>query len=238
MLPEDFTIQLATTFMNYLLRDKHLQRNYVNREISFLKGVLKFAVQKEIIKINPISDIELRHEKPKPIVALSQDELNLLMKHRFASLRLQQVADLYIFQSFTGFAYCDVMDFDYKKHTKVVNSKTWIFKTRVKCDAEAIIPLFDEAVAILDKYAFSLPVITNQKYNAYMKEISEILGIEKKLTTHTARKTFATLKLNDGFSIESVAKMLGHNSIKITQSTYAQVGVLRIENDMLHLKTR
>ena len=91
--------------------------------------------------------------------------------------------------------------------------------------------MFNDAKRILRKYKLVLPLISNQKYNVYLKEIVKIISIDKDLTTHTARKTFAMVKLNDGFSIESVARMLGHNSIKVTQSTYAQVGVERIWNE-------
>lgn len=230
ILPEDFNLKTIEIYQQFLL-NKKLKGDYVNRQLSFIKAALHYAVRMEIIAYNPIASLTFKHDKPKPIIALSKDELLKLSLHKFESERLQQVADMYIFQSFTGFAYVDLFDFDYKKHIKIIDNKQWIFKARVKNNIEAIIPMFDDAKRILKKYKFELPIISNQKYNEYLKEIVKILAIPKPLTTHTARKTFAMIRLNDGFSIESVARMMGHNSIKITQSTYAQVGIERINNE-------
>lgn len=234
LLPEDFNLKLAEMYQQYLL-NKKLKGDYVNRQLSFIKAALHYAVRMEIMPFNPIASFEFKHDKPKPIVALTKEELLKLTTHKFNCERLQQVADMYIFQSFTGFAYVDLFTFDYKKHVQLIDSKQWIFKCREKNNIEAIIPMFNDTRRILKKYNYKLPVISNQKYNDYLKEIFKIINIDKRLTTHTARKTFAMIKLNDGFSIESVAKMLGHNSIKITQSTYAQVGLGRIEAEQKRL---
>jgi site-specific recombinase XerD len=234
ILPEDFNIKMADLFTHHLLAKK-LKGDYVNRQLSFIKSALNYAVRMEIIKFNPIASITFKHDPPKAIISLSKDELLKLSTHKFESQRLQQVADMYIFQSFTGFAYVDLFDFDYLKHVKIINGKEWIFKSRVKNNIEAIIPMFSDAKRILKKYKFKLPIVSNQKYNEYLKEITSILKIPKALTTHTARKTFAMIRLNDGFSIESVARMMGHNSIKITQSTYAQVGIERINNEFIKI---
>jgi integrase/recombinase XerD len=228
--PELFTLKVAENYQQYLL-GKKLKGDYVNRQLAFMKAALHYAVRMEIIKFNPIASLSFKHDKPKPIVALTKAELLKLVSYTFECERLQQVADMYVFQSFTGFAYVDLFDFDYYKHVKKINKQRWIFKARVKNDIEAIIPMFNDAKRILRKYRLKLPVISNQKYNEYLKEIFKILSIDKDLTTHTARKTFAMIRINDGFSIESVARMMGHNSIKITQSTYAQVGIERISNE-------
>ncbi len=232
MLPEDFNLKECESFFSYLLRTKKVSRNYANREIVFLKAVFNYGTRFEILNKNPIAQMELTHDKPKPIIALTKDELLKLSTYKFVSERLQHVADMYVFQAFTGFAYADLVDFDYTKHVKAIAGKKWIFKHRVKSDVEAIVPVFPDAKRILLKYNFKLPVISLQKYNSYLTEIVDIVGIQKKLTTHTARKTFAMIRLNDGFSIESVAKMLGHNGIGVTQSTYATIGVNRIENEL------
>ena len=137
-----------------------------------------------------------------------------------------------MFQAYTGLAYVDLFDFDYSKHVKIISGKKMIFKGRIKSKVEAVLPLFPVAEIILKKYHYNLPVITNQKYNAYIKEIADIVGIYKPLTTHTARKTFGMITLNGGFSLPTVSKMLGHTGVKITQSTYAQIDVTRIQTEM------
>lgn len=236
IMPEEFTEQKAHLFMDWLRHERKYTNNYSVKVIMFLKSALIHACRIEQLDRSPLQYFFVKNDKPKPIISLDEIELCKLMKHQFASERLQHVADLYIFQSYTGFCYTDLYDFDYNLHTRVVSGNEWIFKRRIKVDCEAVLPLFKEAKCILIKYGYKLPQITNQRYNAYLKEVADIIGIKKLLTTHTARKTFAMLKLDQGFSIESVAKMLGHASTKVTQSTYATVGCSRIESEMVRLR--
>lgn len=236
LMPEDFNEQKAQMLYEWLKYEKKYTNNYSVKVIMFLKSALVYACKIEQIDKSPLQHFFIKNDKPNPIIALDKIELAKLMKHKFASQRLQHVADLYIFQSYTGFCYADLFDFHYSDHVQMIEGNQWIFKKRVKVDSEAIVPLFVEAKKILEKYNYELPEITNQRYNAYLKEVGEIIGINKILTTHTARKTFAMIKLNEGFSIEAVAKMLGHSTTKVTQSTYAAVGELRIRNEMHKLK--
>ena len=105
------------------------------------------------------------------------------------------------------------------------------------------IPIIKPAREILDKYALLaqatgklLPVLSNQKMNAYLKEIAAIVGIDKDLTTHLARHTFATtVTLANHVSIENVSKMLGHSSIRMTQH-YARILDASIEKEMLNVE--
>lgn len=234
--PAEFNEQRALHLKDWLKHEKKYTNNYSVKVIMFLKGALIYGCRIGQIDKSPLQYFYLKNDKPKPIVALEKCELQKLMKHKFASTRLQHVADLYVFQSLTGFAYVDLYDFDYEKHVRVVDGREFIFKKRIKVDSEAIIPMFKDAKAILKKYDYKLPEITNQRYNAYLKEVAEILGIKKLLTTHTARKTFAMIKLNDGFSIETVSKMLGHTNTKMTLSTYASVSTKRISSELVKLK--
>lgn len=128
------------------------------------------------------------------------------------------------------------------KHIQIgFDGKEWITITRLKTDKEVSIPLLPQAKAILSLFeasievqqGFLLPRISNQKINSYMKEIADVLGIEKKLTHHTARKTFAsTILLYNGVPIEVVSQLLGHSDIKVTQKSYAQVVQKSISNHM------
>lgn len=170
--------------------------------------------------------------QPK-IITLTPDELALLKKTNYKKNGWRIANDLYMFQSYTGLSYIDVIDFNYNRDVMIFNGKEFIYRFRKKgTKGETIVPLFINAKKILQKYNYELPKLSLDKYNKYIQEIAKDLKIEKHLTTHTARKTFATIKLNEGFTIESVAKMLGHTSTKITQSTYAQVNHLRILNEM------
>lgn len=212
--------------------------NYTNKHLFLIGQVLKLAIQRNYINRNEVTFYKKTKDEKKPIVALTKIELIKLQSHKFVSERLQHVADLYVFQCYTGFAYVDMCSFRYDKHVHLIEKKLWIIENRAKTNSEALLPLFQKAALILKKYKNNLPLLTNQKYNAYLKEISDIVGINKNLTTHTARKTFGMVKLNEGFTIESVSRMMGHKSIKITQSTYAQVTTLRIGSEQTQLRIK
>ena len=152
------------------------------------------------------------------------------MKKEFVSDRLTHVRDVFVFCCFTGLAFIDVKQLRREDLTVGSNGEIVIRKQRQKSGVFYNIPLLPIARQILDKYRDMplpngqvLPVPTNQKMNAYLKEIADVCGIIKTFTTHTARHTFATtVTLANNISIESVSKMLGHKNIKMTQQ-YAKV---------------
>ena len=238
IMPDEFDILTAERFLQHTINIKKLKRNYVNRVITFIKEGFNYGVKAKIINVSPLAAIRLKHEKPKPIVALDKVELLKLTTYKFYSERLQQIADCYVFQSFTGFAYADLNDFNFDIDVQTIKGKKWIVKNRFKSGIEAVIPLFADALRILKKYKFKLPVVSNQKYNTYLKEVADILGFKKHLTTHTARKTFGMVKLNDGFSLETVSKMLGHVILKTTQTSYASVDMSRISDEQKTLRIK
>jgi integrase/recombinase XerD len=164
---------------------------------------------------------------------LSEQELYVLENYQFANDYLQKAADLFVFSCYTGFSYADMIGFNTKLHTREENNGTiWIYKSRQKNGEVARLPLFPKAFNILEKYNNVLPVLSNQSYNANLKEIALLLSINKKLTTHVARKTAGFVWLNTGLDYETVAAMLGHANIRITQSTYAKVLTNRIEKKL------
>jgi site-specific recombinase XerD len=152
-----------------------------------------------------------------------------------------------VFCCYTGLCYADVQKLQRHQIAKGVDGEQWIFTTRQKTETSSRIPLLSLAINIINKYAdhpqcvnknLVLPVLSNQRMNSYLKEIADICGITKTLTFHMARHTFATtVTLSNGVPIESVSKMLGHNSIKTTQH-YAKVLDLKVSNDMALLKKK
>jgi integrase/recombinase XerD len=228
-------------------REKKFTFNYINKHIYFFGQIIKHAIRNNMATANPLANYIYTKDEIKAIISLSEDELQLMENYKFASIKLQYIADLYVFQCYTGFAFCDAMQFDANLHIKSIDvkievdqqiqvvKKTCIVKNRGKTNVEAFVPVFKTTARLLEKYNNVLPKVSNQKYNAYIKEVADVLGIEKNLTTHTARKTFGMIKLNEGFSIESVARMMGHNGTTITQKTYARVTHVRINKEMLAL---
>jgi integrase len=120
-----------------------------------------------------------------------------------------------LFACYTALAYADLASITIDD-IKEQNGVYYIQKNRVKTGVQYTIPLNDIALDILKRYDYQLPVLTNQRYNSYLKEIADICGIEKNLTSHLARHTAATLMLNSGISIDVVAKILGHRNTAMT----------------------
>lgn len=178
---------------------------------------------------------------------LSEEEIEQMMNKEFVSERLELVRDIFVFSCFTGLAYIDVKQLTLDNISLGIDGDKWIFKNRQKTDTASKIPLLPAAKDIIDKYADYpvcknenrlLPILTNQKMNAYLKEIADVCGIKKDLTFHIARHTFATtITLSNGVPLETVSKMLGHTSLKTTQH-YAKILDKKISEDMMILKSK
>ncbi|WP_291099522.1 MULTISPECIES: site-specific integrase [unclassified Flavobacterium] len=178
---------------------------------------------------------------------LSEAEIEQMINKEFVSERLELVRDIFVFSCFTGLAYIDVKQLTLDNIALGIDGDKWIFKNRQKTDTASKIPLLPMAQEIIDKYAEHpvcknekrlLPILTNQKMNAYLKEIADVCEIKKELTFHIARHTFATtVTLSNGVPLETVSKMLGHTSLKTTQH-YAKILDKKISEDMMILKSK
>ena len=176
---------------------------------------------------------------------LTKDEIQAIYEKEFASDRLNQVRDFFIFSCFTGLAYVDVKQLSKSNINIGIDGDQWIFTRRQKTDTSTRVPLLPLARELVLKYEnhpqcvnsdVLFPVLSNQKMNSYLKEIASICGINKELTFHIARHTFATtVTLSNGVPIESVSKMLGHTNIKTTQH-YAKILDKKVSDDMSVLR--
>jgi site-specific recombinase XerD len=179
--------------------------------------------------------------------ALTSEEISAMVKKEFASSRLDQVRDTFLFCCYTGLSYIDVQRLRRSNIVDGIDNEKWIVIKRQKTDAPSRLPILPAALKILGKYECHpqcqvkgqlLPVLSNQRMNSYLKEISDVCGIQKNLTFHLARHTFATtITLTNGVPIESVSKMLGHRSIKTTQQ-YAKIVDRKVSDDMKLLKDK
>ena len=162
------------------------------------------------------------------VVFLSPEELQQLEGYKFTQSRLNFIKDLFIFSCYTGVPYKELMNLEAKHISKGFDDNLWIKMKREKTTKELSIPLLPKALVILEKYsnktANIFPRISNQKYNSYLKEVADIVGIEKRLTTHIARKTFAsTVLLYNDVPMEIVSELLGHSSITVTEASYGKI---------------
>ena len=215
---------------DYLLTVRRQKPVTINKHMQRVKQVTTYAMKCNYIKVDPFIDhAPLKVEKE--LVFLTTEELHKLESYQFAQERLAKVRDLYLFSVYTGLAYHEAFALQKKHIIMAFDKKFWIEMKREKTGKGISVPLLPQAMKIMEKYdnggdkeAHVLPAISNQKMNSYLKEITEIVGINKKLTHHTARKTFATtILLYNDVPIEIVSKLLGHSSIAVTQKHYAKV---------------
>ena len=178
---------------------------------------------------------------------LDEEELSRLQNKELKIERIALVRDVFLFSCFTGLSFIDAWNLTKDNIGIGIDGNKWIFTARQKTKIASHIPLLPIAEDIINKYekhpmcAISgklLPVLSNQKMNAYLKEIADLCEISKELTFHIARHTFATtITLSNGVPIESVSKMLGHKSIKTTQH-YAKILDKKVSEDMALLKAK
>lgn len=178
-----------------------------------LKTVVTFALDNNKLQINPFNGIKIS-KRTKEVEFLTESEIKTI-KEKNLNGRLAKVRDLFIFQCFTGLAYVDMANLTSEDY-QIVGNQIYIKKNRQKTGVSFTTVLFEEASEIVKRYDYELPVLSNQKYNSYLKEIGDLCGITKSMHTHIGRHTFATMALNRGLSIEVVSKMLGHSNVKQT----------------------
>lgn len=197
--------------------------------IARVKKICKMGFRKQGIAINPLDDFKCSFSKDGK-VPLTMDEVNTIMTTQFLTDRLDRVRDRFIVGCFTGLADSDIQSATFDMISTDINGKKWIDRGRTKTGELCIVPLWDPVLQIIEKYKldpsvqsgnFLFPRISLQKMNEYLYQIAVICNIDKKLTTHVCRHTFADIYLNSGGSIDNLARILGHSNIRTT-SGYAK----------------
>lgn len=239
-------LSFITEYEYYLRTERKCANNSAVKYIKNFKKIIRICIANGWIDKDPFANYKSKIKEVQRDF-LSQEELIKLIQKDFKNNRLENVRDIFIFSCFTGLAYIDVKQLTQDNVTIGIDGEKWIFKNRQKTDVNSRIPLLPTAQLILDKYENHpvclnenklLPVLSNQKMNAYLKEIADVCGINKELTFHIARHTFATtVTLSNGVPIETVSKMLGHTNLKTTQH-YAKILDTKISNDMMILKDK
>lgn len=230
----------------YLRSERKCANNTAVKYIKNFHKIINQCLSNGWLNKDPFSNYKA---KVKEVVRdfLSEAEIEQMINKEFVTDRLEIVRDIFVFSCFTGLAYIDVKQLTLDNISLGIDGDKWIFKNRQKTDTASKIPLLPMAQEIIDKYTEHqvcknekrlLPILTNQKMNAYLKEIADVCGIKKDLTFHIARHTFATtITLSNGVPLETVSKMLGHTSLKTTQH-YAKILDKKISEDMMILKSK
>jgi site-specific recombinase XerD len=230
----------------YLRSERRCANNSTVKYMKNFKKIILMCIDNGWLDKDPF----IKYKPKVKIVArdyLTKEELETMAIKTYSSLRIEQVKDIFIFCCYTGLAYIDVKQLKRSEIIKGIDGQQWIFTTRQKTNTASRIPLLTQALQIIQKYEHHpecadqdkvLPVLSNQKMNSYLKEIADVCGINKELTFHIARHTFATsVTLANGVSIESVSKMLGHKNMRTTQH-YAKILDSKVSEDMQLLKLK
>lgn len=214
ILLKDITPSFVEQYQNHCLLT--LKVNTTNKQLKMLKRILQFAVNEGIIQKTPFQLI-LREEK-LDYDTLSIEDIDKLLATNITDSRISKVRDLFVLQCYTGLSYADMATLckdDIKNEV--------IVKRRKKTDIQFVIPLLPISKSILEKYDYKLPIISNQKYNQYLKVLGDHCGLGKHLHSHLGRHSFACILLNSGVDMKTISRTLGHSSMRTTESIYAQM---------------
>lgn len=243
---QDVDHKFITGLEYYLKITRKCAHNSAIKYITNFKKIVRIAHANDWIEKDPFL-----HWKGKLKIVerefLTEEEIQKIINLELKMERLDQVRDIFIFCCFTGLAYADVKKLNRGDISVGADGEEWVKTKRSKTDTRSNIPVLPIAKVIIDKYKGNelliekdlvLPVLSNQKMNAYIKEIATLAGITKNLTFHLARHTFATtVTLTNGVPIESVSKMLGHTNLKTTQH-YAKILDMKVSKDMAILRNK
>lgn len=232
----EININFLSDLEAYLRQELKHEQSHTNKILRMVRETLDLAVRKEFVDYNPLHSYKCKKVPRKKKIYLTDQEVIRMLTHQFASDRLKKIAYLFLIQCFTGFSYAELMRFKKSWIGPGVDGKEWIFSDRKKVEgSQCDIPLFDITKRLLEQFSYQIPPIANGNYNVYLKEIAFILGIEKNLTTHVARKTFGNLLLDKGVSLEAISAMYGHSTVKTTQNYYVEVSPHRIAKETANL---
>jgi site-specific recombinase XerD len=243
---KDIDYAFITEYEFFLRSVRKCANNTAVKYIKNFKKIVKLCISNGWLDKDPFVNYKAKIREVEREF-LSQEEIQTIYEKIFVTERLNQVKDIFVFACFTGLAYIDVKQLTLSNISIGIDGGKWIFTHRQKTETASRIPLLPIPQELILKYAAHpqcinenklLPVLSNQKMNSYLKEIADVCGIQKDLTFHIARHTFATtVTLTNGVPIESVSKMLGHTNIKTTQH-YAKILDKKVSDDMQILRDK
>ena len=221
---KDITPSFIEGYQNYCL--KTLKTNTTNKQLKMLKKILTFAVKERLIDTNPFQ-LTLKEEK-LDYHTLTIDDVKYLLSMDITEKRIASVRDLFCFQSMTGLSYADMASLSVDDIKDDV-----IIKRRKKTDIQFVIPVLPIAKTILEKYGYKLPVISNQKYNQYLKVLGDYCKMPMTLHSHLARHSYACILLNSGVDMKTISKTMGHSSMRTTERIYAEMANQTVIDNIL-----
>lgn len=250
--PTEFSITCARGFMVWLEKKgkqdgQKYSYNYCVRVVEICRAVLQHAASHELILFNPLQPLRLQKEAPNKPTYLTPEEIESIHKYNAPDSMTEKAKDMFLFQCYTGFDYSDLITVNQKNIVKhriksmkegisEVKSLEYLIKDRKKSGVEANIPYMIPAKEIFERHGYNMKLLSNPKYNKALKDLAVDCYIDKHVTTHIGRKSFAMMVLNHlGYSIQAVSKMLGHKTVKTTETYYAQVNLELVSREQMLL---
>ena len=236
---EELSLQFLDDFDYFLKIEKEQSQITINKTIQRFRAPIKQAISEGYLDRDPFILHKAKTVR-KTVIFLTTEELKTFEETVFQQKRLSTIQDLFIFCCYTGLAYNEMSNLESKHIIIGFDSMNWIQMKREKTQREISIPILPKAQIIIDKYSKNntliFPSISNQKFNSYLKEIGDISGINKRLTHHVARKTFAsTVLLYNDVPMEIVSELLGHSNMTITQESYGKIVQKKVSEQMKNL---
>jgi integrase/recombinase XerD len=252
LMPTEFSITCARGFMRWLNESCGYSHNYCVRTVEICSAVMEEAASNEEITHNPLQPLKLKRVPPGKPIYLTETEISALHKYEAPNSMTEKAKNMFLFQCYTGFDYGDLITANknnicthrvrsFKDGVLEVKNMEFLIKDRKKSNpnrppSEANIPYMLPAKEIFERHGYNMKLLSNPKYNAALKDIAIDCYIDKHLTTHVGRKTCAMLLLNNmGYSIQAVSKILGHSSVKTTETYYAQVNLELVSREQILL---
>ncbi len=237
---KDLNLQFLDDFDFYLKTEKKQEQITINKTIQRFRAPIKLAISEGYLDRDPFI-LHKTKKVRKEVLFLTTEELKVLESKPILQQRLVIIKDLFVFCCYSGLPFNEMSNLRKRNIVIGFDNSNWIMMKREKTQRQISVPVLPKAQEIIDKYNNSeneliFPRISNQKFNSYLKEIGGIIGIEKNLTHHIARKTFAsTILLYNDVPMEIVSELLGHSNLLITQESYGKVvqkKVSQVMNDL------
>lgn len=238
--------QFILDFDFYLRTEKNIGNNKTIRYVKTLGGIFRTTLENGWVTIDPFINYK-KTKVIKEVVSLTKAEIDTIYKKEFSNKSLERVRDIFIFSCYTGLAYCDVERLSKEHIVKSIDGYRWIKINRRKTEVVCDIPIFPVAEEIIEKYKDDptainsgtlLPVLKNQKMNAYLKDIGNLCGISKNLHFHMARHTWGTtIAAANRLPTETIMRVMGHKTIEMSRH-YAKISTAMIVDDVAELRKK
>ena len=241
-----FDHYLRTESKNDKGRIRKCENNSTVKYVRNFRKIIKLSVEEGWLQYDLFAKYKGKVRETEKAY-LTPDEIECIRQKEITIQRLSIIRDVFHFSIFTGYAYSDTMEFTYAHIRRHIDGELWIFKKRRKTGVNENVMLLYPAIQLIEKYkshpvciqkGVLFPIPTNQRVNGYLKELVDLCGIQKKLTFHTARHSFATsIMLANGMPLETVMDTLGHKQMKQTQH-YAKMLNSKVSDDMKRLNEK